>query len=167
MMNKFVWGGAQEEGVNIDYNHRRTIIVIKARLNYARLAKALAEEGKNEKAIKVLDYCMAILPLEKITYDPYVADVIESYFAAGDSEKAVEMTTAFCDYYYERLEYWLKQNRYIINSAEYEIQTAIQYTSRVAGACDKYGEKELAEEINKKLEDYYGKYIMKLNPSAN
>ena len=50
MINKFVWGGAKEKGVNIDYNHKRTITVIKARLNYARLAKALAEEGKNEKA---------------------------------------------------------------------------------------------------------------------
>ncbi len=49
--------------VNIDYNHKRTIIVIKARLNYARLAKALAAEGKNEKAIEVLDCCMEALPL--------------------------------------------------------------------------------------------------------
>jgi len=167
MMNKFVWGGAKDEGVNIDYNHRRTILVIKARLNYARLAKALAEEGKNEKAVKVLDYCMEMLPLNKITYDPYVADVIESYFAAGDTTKAVEMSTAFCDYYYERLDYWLKQNRYIINSAEYEIQTAIQYTSRVAIACEGNGKKEIADEINKKLEGYYGKYIMNASPSAN
>jgi len=49
MINKFAWGGGKEKGVNIDYNHKRTIIVIKARLNYARLAKALSEEGKNEK----------------------------------------------------------------------------------------------------------------------
>ena len=55
MINKFVWGGAKEKGVNIDYNHKRTLIVVKARYNYARLAKALAAEGKNEKALEVLD----------------------------------------------------------------------------------------------------------------
>ena len=55
MINKFVWGGAKDEGVNIDYNHKRTIIVIKARLNYARLAKALGfRKGKMKKLLKFL-----------------------------------------------------------------------------------------------------------------
>ena len=103
MMKKFVWGGANRKDVNIDYNHKRTIIVVKARMNYARLAKALAAEGKNEKAIEVLDHCMEALPLEKISYDPYMADIIESYYLAGGTEKAVDMTKAFCDYYYEQV----------------------------------------------------------------
>jgi hypothetical protein len=166
MMTKFVWGGANDENVNIDYNHKRTIIVVKARMNYARLAKTLTEEGKNEKAISVLDKCMTELPLEKIPYDPYVADLIDSYYAAGATEKAAEMTTAFCEYYYERLDYFLKQKAYIINSAEYEIQTAIQYTSRVASSCEKYGKTDLAKGINEKLETYYANYMMKLQPAA-
>jgi hypothetical protein len=165
MIKKFVWGGAKEKGVNIDYNHRRTIIVVKARMNYARLAQALSAEGKNEKALEVLDYCMEALPLEKISYDPYMADIIESYYIAGGTEKAVEMTKAFCDYYYERLDYYLKQSPYIISSAEFEIQTAIQYTSRVASACAAHGKPEMAEEINKKLEDYYTNYMRIMQPA--
>ena len=98
-------------------------------------------------------------PLDKISYDPYMADIIESYFAAGGTEKAVEMTNAFCDYYYERLDYYLKQKPFIINSAEFEIQTAIQYTSRVANACAANGKPEMGEEINKKLESYYTDYV--------
>jgi hypothetical protein len=166
MMNKFVWGGAKEAGVNIDYNHKRTIIVVKARMNYARLAKTLAEEGKNEKAMAVLDKCIEELPLEKIPYDPYVSDLIDAWFASGGVDKAVEMTRAFCDYYYERLDYFLKQDPYIIRSAEYEIQTAIQYTSRVAASCEKYGKSELAAEINERLEVYYASYMARLEPSA-
>jgi hypothetical protein len=166
MINKFVWGGANEKGVNIDYNHKRTIIVVKARLNYARLAKALSDGGKNEKALEVLNYCMKALPLEKISYDPYMADIIESYYVAGGTEKAVEMTKAFCDYYYERLDYYLKQNPHIINSAEFEIQTAIQYTSSVAATCAANGKPEMAEEINKRLENYYANYIRILKPVA-
>jgi hypothetical protein len=108
---------------------------------------------------------MEALPLEKITYDPYMADIIESYFKAGATEKAVEMSIEFCDYYYERLDYFLKQNPYIINSAEFEIQTAIQYTSRVANACDEYGKPEMADEINNKLENYYTSYITKMRPA--
>ena len=160
MMNKFVWGGANDERVNIDYHHRRTLIVIRARLNYARLAKGLAAEGKYEKAISVLDHCMEVLPLEKIPYDPYVPDIIEAYFRAEASDKAVEMTKELSEYYYDQLDYYLKQTPYIVSSAEYEIQTAIQYTSRTAIACEVFGEKELADQINAKLEEYYSRYLM-------
>ena len=159
MMKKFIWGGANDPSVNIDYHHRRTILVVKARLNYSRLAKALAKEGKNEKALEVLNYCMEQFPLEKIPYDPYVADLIEGYFAAGDTSKAVDMTIAMRDYNFERLDYFLKQDPYIMLSADYEIRSAIQYTSVVANACSQYGKKDLADEINKRLEDYYSGYV--------
>ncbi len=164
MMKKFAWGGAKEKGVNIDYNHKRTLIVVKARMNYARLAKALVAEGKNEKAIEVLDYCMETLPLDKLSYDPYVADVIEAYFAAGATEKALAMSRAMAEYYYAHLNYYLEQNPYIIRSAEFEIQTAIQYTSRAAAACRLNGNTELADEINKKLEGYYTTYVNTVRP---
>jgi hypothetical protein len=166
MMNKFVWGGANSAKVNIDYNHKRTIIVIKARLNYARLAKALVTEGKNEKAVEALDYCMNSLPISKVGYDPYVADIIEAYFAAGATDKALAMTKDYCDYYYSHLAYYLKQKPYIINSAEFEIQSAMQYTSRVANACTAHGKPELGEEINKKLESYYADYASRVQPAG-
>jgi hypothetical protein len=88
-----------------------------------------------------------------------VGDIIESYFLAGATDKAVKMTNDFCDYYYARLDYYLKQDPYIINSAEFEIQTAIQYTSRVANSCTENGKPELADKISKKLENYYAKYM--------
>jgi hypothetical protein len=166
MVKKFKWGGANKKEVDIDYNHKRTIIVVKARLNYARLAKALSAEGKNEKAIETLNFCMDALPLEKIAYDPYMADIVEAYFAAGASEKAVEMTNAFCSYYYKRLDYFLKQKPFIVNSAEFEIQTALQYTSRVANACAANGKAEMGEEITKKLESYYGDYVKIIQPKG-
>ncbi len=159
MMNKFVWGGANNPKVNLDYNHIRTLIVVKARLNYARLAKALASEGKNEKAVEVLNRCLEVLPPDKFPIDPYFTDLIEAYFSAGDPGKAVELTRELCDYNYERLDYFLRQSNYYITSAEYEIQSAIQNTSKAAGYCELNGNKELADEINKKLETYYGNYL--------
>jgi hypothetical protein len=167
MMKKFQWHGAKEKGVNIDYNHKRTLLVVKARLNYARLAKALSAEGKNEKALEVLNYCMEEFPLDKLSYDPYMADIIESYYSAGAKEKALEITKAFCDYYYTQIDYYLKQKPYILNSAQYEIQTAIQYTSRVGEICAANGNSVLAEEINKKLEKYYEEYMRKIQLAGN
>lgn len=166
MVKKFVWGGANKKSVDIDYNHQRTIIVVKARLNYARLARALSVEGKNEKAIETLNFCMDAFPLEKIPYDPYMPDIIQAYYAAGATDKALAMTNAFCDYYYKRLDYFLKQKPFIVGSAEFEIQTAIQYTSRVANACTTYGKPETGEQITRKLESYYTDYIKVLQPAG-
>jgi hypothetical protein len=159
MMKKFVWGGANDKKVDLDYNHRRTLLVVRARLNYAKLANALSHQGKNEKAIEVLDYCMKTFPLDLIPYDPYVPDLIEGYFNAGNKEKGIALTRAISSHYYEQLDYYLKQTPYIISSADYEIQSAIQYTSRAANACVAAGELDLGREINKKLEDYYAAYV--------
>ncbi|MDP4222935.1 MAG: DUF2723 domain-containing protein [Bacteroidota bacterium] len=161
LMNKFSWDGVNDPKVNLDYNHIRTLMVVKARLNYARLAKALAAEGKNEKANEVLNRCLEVLPPDRFPIDPYFTDLIEAYFAAGNPDKAVELTKELCSYNYERLDYFLRQAPYIISSAEYEIQSAIQYTSKAAAYCETNGKKELSDEITKKLEAYYSEYVGK------
>jgi hypothetical protein len=159
MMNKFKWGGTKENGVNIDYNLKRTIIVIKARYNYAKLSKELSHEGKKDKAIAVLDYCMEELPVNKLSYDIFIPDIIEAYFIAGGNKKAADLSKGLSEFYFGILDYYLKQNTNIINSADYEIQTAFQYTSKVSGACLLHGETQLGDEISKKLESYYNEYV--------
>jgi hypothetical protein len=166
IMNKFVWGGANDENVNIDHHHKRTLMVVRARLNYAKLAGALAGEGKNEKAQEVLDTCMELLPLPRIPYDPYVNDIIDAWFASGNKEKALEMTRSLCEYYYSQLDYYLKQKPYIISSAEYAIGTSFEYTRRAGESCIANGEMDLGMEINNKLQGYYSSYVEYVNPAA-
>jgi len=166
MINKFVWGGANDVSVNIDYNHKRTITVVRARLNYARLAKELAKAGENDKALSVLDHCMEALPLSNIPYDPYFPDLIEGFFMAGNTQKAINLTNDLCKHYYEQLDYLLKQTPYIVSSALYEIQMAIQQTSKTADICENSGQKELADEINKKVSDYYATYMNLQTPEG-
>ena len=167
MMNKFVWKGAKEDGVNIDYNHKRTLLVVKARYNYARLAKALISEGKNEKAKEVLDHCMEELPVRKLSYDMYIPDIIEAYYAAGIPEKASEMSRELSDYYFARLDYFFRQNTYLFSSAEYEVQSAMQYVSRVAEACKTAKQDELYKTLNSRIEDYYTRYLRLMQPGTN
>lgn len=163
MMKKFVWGGASDPKVNIDYNHRRTLMVIKSRLNYARLAKALAAEGKKEKAVEVLDFCMKALPLSNVPYDPYVADLVEAYFAAGDTSKALAMSDDLSSYYLEMLAYYLKQNPYVISSADYKIRSALQYTSKITEAYSAAEYKKKEDAIAKKLDDIYAEFAKRLS----
>jgi MFS family permease len=167
MMEKFVWGGAKEKGVNIDYNHRRTLLVIKARYNYARLAKSLVAEGKNEKAEQVLDYCMETFPTEKLSWDMYMPDIIEAYFDTGDTAKAVSLTKDMSDFFFSHLDYYFRQSPEILASADYEVQSAMQYISRAAAACGEAGREEISKELTGKLESYYAQYIRMQKPAQN
>ncbi len=105
---------------------------------------------------------MEALPLEKVPYDPYVSDIIDACFAAGDTTRALSMTRDLCEHYYAELDYYLKQDPYIISSAEYEIQAAIQYPSRAANFCRIYGQTEIADEISSRLEQYYTDYVLSM-----
>jgi hypothetical protein len=164
IMNKFTWGGANDNDVNIDYNHKRTLVVIKARLVHARLAKALVAENKHEMANEVLDRCMKAFPLDRIPYDPYVPDIIEAYFDAGNAAKAEEIIIGLRDYYFARLDYFLKQERGLIFSAEYEIQSALQNASRAANSCISNGKQELGVKMNNRLDEYYSRYLAVVEP---
>jgi hypothetical protein len=166
VMNKFVWRGAKEKGVDIDYNHKRTLLVVKARYNHARLANALVGEGKNEKAIEVLDHCMEIFPVEKLSWDMYSPDIIEAYYKAGAVEKASSLTRKMTSAYFEKLDYFLNQKQSIIESADYEIRLAIDGITRVTTAASEAKQEDLSQELTKRFDDYYRRYIKSLQPAA-
>ncbi|MDZ7739259.1 MAG: DUF2723 domain-containing protein [Bacteroidales bacterium] len=86
LMNKYTWGNASEPDVYFDSYHRHTLLVVRARLNYAKLARALVAEGDNERAVQVLDHIMNELPLYNLPWDNYMPDIIDAYLAAGDHE---------------------------------------------------------------------------------
>ena len=165
MMNKFSWRGAKEKGVDIDYNHKRTLLVVKARYNHARLAETLISEGKNEKALKVLDYCMETFPVEKLSWDMYSPDLIEAYYKAGAVEKGSALTREMTSFYFEKLDYFLRQKKNIVESADYEIRLALDGITRVTTAASEAKQEDLSKDLNKKFEDYYTRYI-KLLQSA-
>jgi hypothetical protein len=166
MMNKFVWGGAKEKGVYIDYNHKRTLSVVKARYNYAKLAKVLVSEGKNEKALKVLDYCMQTFPVEKLSYDMYVPDVVEAYFACGDTIKAVDLANGLTKYHFENLDYYFRQKPGILSSAEYEIRTSLNDITRIETEFKRTGKTEMAKVLTTRMDTYLQSYMRMVQPGA-
>jgi hypothetical protein len=166
MMNKFVWRGASEKGVDIDYNHKRTLLVVKARYNHARLANALIEEGKNEKAIEVLDHCMKTFPVEKLSWDMYSPDLIEAYYKAGAVEKANSLTRAMTENYFEKFNYFLGQDRNVRESADYDMRMIIDGVTRVTSAAAMAKQEDLSKELGKKFDEYYTRYLKILQPAV-
>ncbi len=103
LMNKFEWGRMNEDDVTLDYYTIRTLSVIRFRSLHTRLAMKLLQEGKQEKAVEVLDRCMELAPSHVLPFDQYITGitmpdrqggiihhegVIEAYYLCGEIEKA-------------------------------------------------------------------------------
>jgi hypothetical protein len=158
MMNRFVWQGAADPDVYIDYYHSRTLTVIRARFNYARLSKALSAEGDTVRASAVIDRCLELFPVSKMGYDFYFGDIISACFDAGQREKAATLSRELTDYYYERTGYFLDQTPSVTMYADREIANGLQMIIQAMRICFDNGETSLAEEINGKYNELYARY---------
>ncbi len=88
LMKTFKWGRINSDDVYIDNNNLRNISVMEVRQTYSKLASTLIEEKKIDKALEVLDYCVAEFPENKVPYDESIVGITENYYKAGQPEKA-------------------------------------------------------------------------------
>jgi hypothetical protein len=81
VMNKFKYGNMNLENVYLDENNMR--MTTNFRINFARLAEELMNEGKMDSAVKVLDKCLAEVPDKTVPYNYFMAKIAELYYRAG------------------------------------------------------------------------------------
>ncbi|MFL5751967.1 MAG: protein O-mannosyl-transferase family [Bacteroidia bacterium] len=85
IMNKFQWGGMKTPGVYLDENCIR--MASNMRIQMATLAGALIEQGKKDKAVKVLDKALEEMPEVNVPYDATMYSICLAYYQAGRSDK--------------------------------------------------------------------------------
>jgi len=158
MMNRFSWKGAGDPDVYIDHYHNRTLTVVRARLNHARLATALVAEGDTARAGQVIDRCLELFPVSKLGYDYYFGDIISASFASGRKENGRELAREFADYYAERAGYLLDQKPSVAFYAGPEIANSLQMLLQAIRISFDNGETGLAEEINARYNELYARY---------
>ena len=107
LMNKFRWGNMGDPKVYLDENIRRTLQIVKLRTNFGRLAIALKQEGKDDKAIEVLDRCLEVLPVEKMAVTYYDQSFLDALFVCNHS-RAEEIATGIFNNAYNDLLYYAK-----------------------------------------------------------
>ncbi len=115
LINTFQWGRMNQSDVQLDYYTIRTLSVIRFRSLHTRLALKLLEEGKQEKAVVVLDHCMELAPSHVLPFDQFITGItlpnrnggvihyegiIEAYYLCGETEKANDILKE----HYEALE---------------------------------------------------------------
>ncbi len=119
MMEKFRYGNVSDPKVYLDENTLR--LCRTHRMMFSQLAAQLIVDKDNERALKVLDYAMEMLPGATIRHDYTSVLMAESYYSLGEFEKGNEIMHTVADDCIANLNWYLSLNRNQMNSVENRI----------------------------------------------
>lgn len=153
MMNKFAWGNVSQPGIYMDENNCRMARTF--RHMFVRLASELAEEGKKDKAIEVLDKCMLEIPTYNVPADLTSCNIAHLYASLGEKEKAeaiIDEIFELCKQYRAWNKTLTKEQR---KSASEDINERFDMMRYAASTATKACSKEKADMIRQEAEDFY------------
>jgi tetratricopeptide (TPR) repeat protein len=128
--SKFNFGNMEKPDVFLDETVRRSTFNL--RINYGRLASELSNRGRNEEALKVLDFAMEKMPVSKLGYDYFFLNLIEGYYKAGDKEKAKNYIDEFSKVMENELRFYAQFKGADKRAVKNEIQTDLQFMQMLA-----------------------------------
>lgn len=98
------WGNSNSPDIYHDPETRKNSI--NYRTNMARLMEALINEGKEDKAKKIIDLAMTKMPVEYYGYYTLVEPFAAGYYEIGEKAKARELLNKLIKKYQENLDYY-------------------------------------------------------------
>jgi succinate dehydrogenase flavin-adding protein (antitoxin of CptAB toxin-antitoxin module) len=146
IMNDFRFGNLNDPSVTVDRESYRNARVQKQ--NYLRIAQALLNEGKPEKAAAILDTCIYYFRADKIHYDIIMMPFIDIYYSAGRTETATEEVRKMLDICDQELTYFLSLDPAFADTYySTEMQQAVTILQRMTEVARENDQLELSEEI--------------------
>ena len=155
--NVYSWDALKRKDYFVDYQNFYTFCgVLSQRSLFVNAAKEMLKIGDKERAEELLDLCQECVPEENfpldITYlgfsnEYMVIDMIETYYMAGASEKALELSKRFIDRIFESSEFFLE----FYDMAKKEFDACYNCISYVADLSDHYGNKEYGKEVRERF----------------
>ncbi|MEI6123616.1 MAG: DUF2723 domain-containing protein [Bacteroidota bacterium] len=152
LMNKFAYGNLNDKRVYVDKESYGMALYL--RNNFARLAEGLLAEGKKDKALKVLDKGIEMMPDYAVPYDLYMIGYGDLYFRAGQNKKANEIFDIVADIYNQNLEYYMSVEPKYARFFSDDMQQALSILRALSEYSAMYGEKKQAEKFSIMLNQY-------------
>lgn len=153
-MNKFVWGGMENKETFLD-NVFLSSCVLNIRQRAGTLAAVLVEEGKKDKAIKVLDKCLEVTNFENCPIDGTLYSVVFAYYQAGANDKANALAVKLFDNYENNIKYIYSLDRDQIANYGSELKQAQGILEQLVSFANYFKQ----EKLGKEFEDRYVKAI--------
>ncbi|MFL9843133.1 protein O-mannosyl-transferase family [Flavobacterium rhizosphaerae] len=118
------WGNSGSPDIYHDPETRKNSITY--RTNLARLVENLINEGKNDKAKKVIDLAMKEMPVEYFGYYTLLEPFAAGYYELGEKAKARELLDKLIKKYQEELTFYKGLSIRDQNSAASDIYVSIE-----------------------------------------
>ena len=149
IMTKFLWGGMDKKGVNLDENCVR--MTGNLRMQMGVLAGALINEGKNKKAKLVLDKCLEVMPDENISYDATIFTICAAYYQIDETKKANELAKKLFDIFEGDLKVYNGQKGIHRVAFNREMNQAKEILKRLAGLTAQFKQESLSKEFIERM----------------
>ncbi len=150
IMNKFKWGGVDKSGVYLDQTTMNQCRTYRIHV-FSRLASVLIAQGENEKALKLLDKCMEVLPPENVPVDGTALSIGEYYYALGENGKAEEIYDAIAEDAIRSIRWYFRLKPHQLASVMRELEENLAVLQEVMRTSEKYNpeyNKKYMEEFN-------------------
>ncbi|MBP7808373.1 MAG: DUF2723 domain-containing protein [Bacteroidia bacterium] len=150
IMEKFLWGGMDKPGVNLDENCMR--MAANLRMQMSILANALIAEGKNSKAKAVLDKCLEKMPDENVPYDASIFTITAGYYQLGETKKANELAKKLFDIFEGDLRVYNAQKSAHRVAFGREMNQCKEILRRLVGLTGQFKQEALEKEFMTRLQ---------------
>jgi tetratricopeptide (TPR) repeat protein len=152
MMNKFKWGGIENDEVYLDENCRR--MMSNMRHNFSNLADALLLRGKRDSAAMVLDKSLELLSNDRIPFDVYMLSMVNTLYQLEDTDKARDVATKILENAYQDLDYFISLDKPYSNYLTMEKRFTAHIFRELINVSHKHGDKVFSAEIQQRLQVY-------------
>ena len=152
VMNKFKWGGVNTPGVYLDEIVMRMCKSYRIAL-FSKLAAALVAEGKNEKALNVLDKAMEVLPPENVPLDYSALSLGELYYELGQKEKAEMVYKGIADNALRSINWYFRLRPGQLSSVESDLGHNLAVLQEVLRVSKQYNP-EFAKPYQEEFDNY-------------
>jgi hypothetical protein len=177
MMHKFKFGGIDNPDIYLDetvlrmcQTHRRTFI---------QLASQLIKEGKNDKALKALDYCQQVVPSTTVPHDYVMSsskEMADDYLILGQPDKAINILNELANKSVEYLTWYLSlddarlqgayedclRHLYILDAVNKSLAACEQGLGKQGDGTTQAKQKKVAEHYAQEFEALYDAFNLRL-----
>ena len=145
-------GCVDQPGVYIDENVMRMCKSYRMAL-FNKLAEDLLKEGKNEKALNVLNKSMEVLPPENVPLDYTALSTGELYYALDENEKAEEVFTGIAENAMRNIDWFFRLKPSQLASVTRELEHNLAVMQQVL-AVSKHYNPEFATKYQEEFDNY-------------
>jgi len=164
MTNVYKWDALKRTDYFADYQHFYTFCGVLSQRNlFVNAAKEMIKAGRKDRAVELLDKCQEVVPEEVYPLDMtcmgfnnehMVLLMIETYYEAGEPQKAAELAARYADQLIKSSEFFLE----FYDVARQEFEMCYQCLQFVSEITEQYGDSQLAASIRDRFNDLVKSY---------